>query len=213
MDVVTDRSATLALSSALPALSGSPLSEAWEPDVEAELVARAKRDRRAFAAIYRAHYVDVVRYLFRRVGHEQTAEDLATETFLKAMRNVKRYESRGLPIRAWLLRIATNEAHRWARRQGRRRVASLSAEHAATVRAGETARGIEQEDGVRVVLDALLALSADHQDVLALHHLEGLDVAQVALVLGCRVGTVKSRLARARDGLRRELERRRFIHA
>ncbi len=55
---------------------------------------------------------------------------------------------------------------------------------------------------------ALLSIAPKYQAVLSLHYLEGLPVKDVALVLGCREGTVKSRLARARDALRAELARR-----
>lgn len=207
MDAVSDDAAILTLSHATQARAVD--RTAWDPDVEAQIIARAKADRRAFAAIYRAYYPGVVGYLYRRVGDEHLAEDLAAETFIKAMNGLRKYEPRGLPLKAWLLRIATNEAHRWARRRNRRR-----AESATTAAAQMPARdgGGADRDEQAIVVEAFLSLSVDHQDVLALHHLESMGVEQVALVLRCRVGTVKSRLARAREAMRRELERRRFGH-
>lgn len=175
---------------------------------EHALVERAKADPGAFAAIYRAHYTGIVGYLYRRVGHEHTAEDLATETFIKAMRSLPRYQSRGLPLKSWLLRIATNEAHRWARRNRRR--SGSPPRNAGHEAPAHTAR--PDDERRRIVQEAFLALPAKWQDVLALHHLEGLGMEQAAMVLRCRAGTVKSRLSRARDGLRRELERRRYTH-
>jgi RNA polymerase sigma-70 factor, ECF subfamily len=65
--------------------------------------------------------------------------------------------------------------------------------------------GFDQEFARR----ALLTLPPKFQTVLSLHYLEGLDLKAVATVLGCRVGTVKSRLARAREALREALNRRR----
>lgn len=187
--------------------AGPDINAALDTEAEHELIARAKSDPGAFAAIYRAHYAGVIRYLYRRTGDEHTAEDLAAETFIKALRSIGRYESRGLPLKSWLLRIATNEAHRWARRNVRRAGAAGPApEEAAAPEARADA------DRLRVVQQAFLALPARWQDVLALHHLEHLGVDQVALVLNCRAGTVKSRLSRAREALRRELERRRYTH-
>lgn len=192
--VVSDDAAILGLSPA------GLIALAWEPDREAELVARAKADPGAFAAIYRAYYAPVVGYLYRRVGDEHSAEDLAAETFIKAMRAIGRYEPRGLPLKAWLLRIATNEAHRRARRERRTLPPARDAGAATSDRDADRLRGVQE---------AFLTLPAKWQDVLALHHLEHLAVDQVALVLNCRAGTVKSRLSRAREALRRELERRR----
>lgn len=155
-----------------------------------------------FEGVYRRHYPAVQRYLRRRVGDAHAVEDLAAETFLVAYRHYARWEDRGLPIRAWLYRLATSRLHRWLRRGGRRRTQALEAEPYAA----------EPEDGARreSARRALLALPARLQSALALHYLEGLSVEAVAGVLGCRPGTVKSRLHRGRRALRRELERRGF---
>lgn len=203
---VSDDHGQLVLPAGLAALARREEAGPSAGEFERQLIARAKAEPGAFAAIYRAHYPGVVRYLYRRVGDEHAAEDLAAETFVKAMRSIGRYESRGLPLRSWLLRIATNEAHRSARRAGRRE--AIDADGLAQL----PARPGRDEERARVVMAALLALPARWQDVLALHHLEGLAVEQVAAVLRCRPGTVKSRLSRARGALRRELERRRYTH-
>lgn len=182
------------------------LTRGWDAEPHEATVARARSDPEAFAAIYRAYYPAVVGYLYRRLGDVHTAEDVAAETFIRALRGIGRYEPRGLPLKAWLLRIATNEAHRRARRDRRlkERTPATFTPAGAECRAGP--------DELRTVLAAFAALPARWQDVLALHHLEGLSMDQAALVLGCRPGTVKSRLARAREALRRELERRRYGH-
>lgn len=185
--------------SGIPAIPCLAIDTPAPADAEAALIARAKADPSAFSAIYRAHYTPVVAYLYRRVGDAHTAEDLAAETFIRALRAIGRYRAEGLPLRSWLLRIATNEAHRWARRRRR---------HRSAVPPDIAADGDPQAPRRAVVQDAFLALRPGEQDVLALHHLAGLEVAQVARVLGCREGTVKSRLSRAREALRAELERR-----
>ena len=90
-----------------------------ELDGERELVERAKRDSQAFALLYRRYYPAIVGYVYRRVGDRHTAEDLVAEVFLTALRYLPRYRYRGVPVRAWFYRIATNEVNRWARKQGR----------------------------------------------------------------------------------------------
>lgn len=171
-------------------------------DDERALIARAARDPEAFGALYRAHYRPVAGYLYRRVGDAHEAEDLAGEVFIAAWRSIGRYRLRGVPFRAWLLRIATNAANRHVRRTRRREQV-----HRAGAREGSPmpAGAVEEVEEAQA---ALLALSPAHQSVLVLFHVEGLSVEQTAQVLGCREGTVKSRLARAREALREELERR-----
>jgi len=174
---------------------------------ESVLVERAKQDRQEFAALYRRHYHGVATHIYRRVGDLHTAEDLVSEVFLIALRTLPRYRYRGVPLRFWLLRIATNVVNRWARRRRRGAIASLQAdglEHAAPA-SDVGSGGIDRERAQA----ALLALPPKFQTVLSLHYFEGLAVSEVAAVIGCRVGTVKSRLSRARDALRDKLNQRR----
>lgn len=162
-----------------------------DPDVI--LLQRAAGDPSAFAAFYRKHYPAIVGYLHRRVGCAQTAEDLAGDTFLAAYRTVHRFRAGNAPASAWLYRIATNAANRWAKRA--RREAWL-------VRAAGRAACPPDEPAGDAALRALLTLHPDHQAVLSLHHVEGMELEVVSMVLGVPVGTVKSRLSRARVALR-----------
>jgi RNA polymerase sigma-70 factor (ECF subfamily) len=166
---------------------------------EGDLVARAKTDPEAFAQLYRRHHPAIARYVRRRVGADETARDLVAETFLAALESLPRYRDRGLPFRAWLYRLATSRVNRWARRRGRLVVLGFEREP------------LSREDeggplaGAAVARAALLSLPPRYQTVLALHHLEGLSVEEVAAALGCRSGTVKARLSRGRERLRRRL--------
>ncbi len=161
------------------------------------------------ASLYHTHYTAIVQYLFRRTGDQHAAEDLAAETFIRAGRGLAKFRSQDCPVEAWLIRIATNEAHRWARRSVRRRMMPLSAvEHAAL-----SDRPVDPPGHFDELLDAFHSLSPSFQDVLSLHYFAHLDVQCIALVLRCRPGSVKSRLARARAALRVELERRSISHA
>lgn len=171
------------------------------PPDECELVERAKRDRDAFAALYRRHYSILAGYLYRRTGDTHVAEDLVAEVFLTALRCLPRYRHRGLPIRAWLYRIAANAANRWSRRE-RRRIAARLHELVLEARSEKDSN----LDGERARL-ALLSIKTKYQAVLTLHYLEGMSIEEVAAAVGCRVGTVKSRLSRGREALREKLMR------
>jgi RNA polymerase sigma-70 factor (ECF subfamily) len=166
------------------------------------LIERAKHDRDAFAILYRQHYQRVANYLYRRTGDVHATEDLVADVFLTALRYLPRYRQRGLPFRSWLYRIASNAANRWAR-QRRKTLRSLEDDVAAALPGRQPAQTdcFDIERAQRLLLE----LPPRHQTVLALHYLEGLSVQEVAQVIGCRVGTVKSRLSRARDALRGRL--------
>ncbi|GJM19131.1 MAG: DNA-directed RNA polymerase sigma-70 factor [Phycisphaeraceae bacterium] len=168
---------------------------------ERSVIDAAPRDPGAFSRLYRTHYRAVAGYLYRRTGDAALAEDLAAETFIAAWRALPRYRHRGVPFRSWLLRIATNQANAAARSVRPRRAAEQSASVPAHTQPCEAD---EQADAVH---RAMHALTPEHQTAIALVYFESMTVAQAGAVLGVPAGTVKSRLARARDALRAELER------
>ncbi len=151
-------------------------------------------------ALYRRHYRMIAAYLYRRTGNVHVAEDLAAETFFAALRSVGRVRASTVPARFWLLRIATNAANRWARDAGRR--ARRERESRPAGSAGAPGRGEDHE----VVREAVLRLPERFGSVIALHYFAALSVQEVAVVLGCREGTVKSRLWRGREMVRRGIE-------
>lgn len=169
---------------------------------EVALIERARTDPDAFEMLYRRHYPAVVGYLYRRTGDEASAEDLAAETFLAAYKAIGRFEQRGIPLRAWLLRIATNQANaRDRRRKARERMMRglrLLHKHEPSER---------PRDEMELLHAAMDRLAPAHRTVLALVHFEGLPLETAARVLGVPEGTVKSRVTRARAALRSQLER------
>lgn len=181
--------------------SPDPLRAELERLDEAALVARARRERDAFGEVYRRHRGDVARYLARRVGDGHAVDDLVAETFLTALRELPRFRWRGIPLRHWLLRIATHAATRWVRSAPGRAQGAAAIDLAAAPVApvGELAE---------LATAALAALPPRLQEPLALRYLADLTAAEVAQVLRCSLAAVKSRLARARDALRRELAHR-----
>jgi RNA polymerase sigma-70 factor (ECF subfamily) len=168
------------------------------PALEAELVARARTDPGAFAALYGLHHAAIARYVRRRVGDAHLASDIVAETFLTALEELHRYRERGLPFRAWLYRLASSRVNRWVRRRGPRAL-SITGEEAAREERSSPRHAVE------IARRALLALPARYQTALALHYLEGLSVEEIATALGCRAGTVKARLSRGRERMRRLL--------
>lgn len=167
---------------------------------ERELIEQARGGPEAFGRLYRRHHGAIASMLYRRTGDAHAAEDLAAQTFINAWRGLPRYRQTGAPFRAWLMRIAINEARRWSKRQRRRREVESGARPAGA--------GWRAPDEGAEVRGAIRRLGPDHQDVLTLIYFETLSVEQAAEVLGVRPGTVKSRLSRAREALRNELGRR-----
>ena len=176
------------------------------PPSEAALVERARRgDQAAYEALVRAHQDIAFRTACLLAGSPADAEEAAQEAFVKAWRALARFRA-GAPFRPWLLTIVANEARNRRRAAGRRSALALraAAEPVAPVPLPEASAlaGAER----RELAQALSRLGADHREVIVLRYLLDLSEAECAAALGCRPGTVKSRLSRALSHLRLELE-------
>ncbi|HEY7213463.1 MAG TPA: sigma-70 family RNA polymerase sigma factor [Thermoanaerobaculia bacterium] len=176
-----------------------------EPTSDAELMARVREgDREAFADLVDRHKDAVVSYLTRLTGDRDRAEDLGQETFLRLFRSAGDYTEQGY-LRAYLYRIAVNLVRSEERRERRLRLLApflLRDEHAEPV-AGS---GLLRQELHREVAAALARLPLRYRVPLVLHEIEGWSYVDIAEEIGCREGTVKSRVHRGRQQLKAKLE-------
>uniref|UniRef100_A0AAU2VPE0 RNA polymerase sigma factor n=2 Tax=unclassified Streptomyces TaxID=2593676 RepID=A0AAU2VPE0_9ACTN len=181
--------------------------DADREETDAQVIERSRDEPELFAALFDRYADAVHRYAARRLGPE-AAEDLMAETFTTAFQRRHSYDlSRG-DARPWLFGITTNLVSRHRRSEARRFKALARVpepvEHEepvadlAVARAGAT--GVRRE-----LAAALSGLSARHRDVVLLVAWADLDYEEAAQALGVPVGTVRSRLHRARSRLREAL--------
>jgi RNA polymerase sigma-70 factor (ECF subfamily) len=158
-------------------------------------------------------------HAFRLMGDAATAEDAVQESFLKAYRNLHRF--RGGSFRAWLMRIITNTVYDMLRASQRHPLQTLfpTNEHGEEIESpawladprASVQATVERNELARTIHSSLNQLPARYREVLTLVDLYAFDYMEAAQALNIPVGTVKSRLARARVQLRGELERRETI--
>jgi RNA polymerase sigma-70 factor (ECF subfamily) len=173
---------------------------------DTELIARSVTDPEVFAGLFDRHAVSVHRYLGRRVG--DLADDLLSETFLIAFRRRSSYRPEHVEVRPWLIGIATNVVHGHRRSEQRRyrALARASAEPPQTGSATDESHDRVVAESMRAPLAAALAGLKDRdRDVLLLFAWEQLSYEEIAAVLDVPVGTVRSRLNRARRQTRAAL--------
>lgn len=167
-------------------------------------------DREEFGAAFDAHAQDVYRFCARRCGDRDRAEDLMSVVFLEAWRARDRAVIVDGTLRPWLLGIAGNVL-RNSNRSMRRHRAALSRYHATTERlvepdhADRSIAAVDADRNRQLLQAAFGCLSAKDREVADLCLLEGLSPAAAAVALDLPVGTVKSRLAHARDRLQHVL--------
>jgi RNA polymerase sigma factor (sigma-70 family) len=162
-------------------------------------------DPRAFGVIFERHFGPIHGYLRRRLDR-QVADELASQTFLVAFDRRAGFDARHSDSRPWLFGIATNLLRNHRRREVRelRAIAELAPDPPARVEGVESRIDAEQ---LRTRLaQALADLSAGEADVLLLSAWAELDQPEIAAALEIPLGTVKSRLSRARAHLRAALE-------
>ena len=176
---------------------------------DAQLWQRATAgDSAAFGVLFERHAGTVYNYCFRRTAHWSQAEDLKSIVFLEAWRRRHEVRLEGERALPWLLGVATNVVRNSWRSQRRHRGAleRLPREREVDLAADADQR-LDDERQMRVVLRAIKKLPRTDQDVLALCVWEGLSYDEVALALAIPVGTVRSRLSRARARLQESRDR------
>jgi RNA polymerase sigma factor (sigma-70 family) len=173
---------------------------------DAAAIAASLESPTAFAAVFERHHPAVHRYLARRIGRD-LADELAAETFAVAFAKRGRYNIAVDDARPWLFGIATKLAHRHWRREERelRAYARTGLDPAAPSPAERVNARADCAVAGPAIAAALAALTADERDVLLLYAWEELDQPEIAVALSIALGTVKSRLHRARARMRQSL--------
>lgn len=182
---------------------------------DAQLVRLTREgDLSAFNAIVERYQSHVFNLSARILGNRTTAEDATQDTFISAYRAIGKF--RGGSLRAWLLRIASNQSYDILRAAKRRPAQSLdeSLENPGfQVRSGDETpeqAAVRNELGDEIQR-AIMTLPEDQRTVLVLIDVQGLSYDEAAQAAGTSIGTVKSRLSRARSRIRDHLRGRREL--
>ncbi len=165
------------------------------------LIERSQQgDLHAFDLLMAEHEDHVYHLAYRITGNPQDAQDAAQETFMKAYRALPRYRHEA-SFHTWLYRIATNAALDMVRR--RAQASSVSLEDVTpAAQTGGPEDEVQRREVQRRVHAALATLPPDHRAIVLLRDLQGFAYTEIAAILRIPVGTVRSRLSRAREALR-----------
>ncbi len=180
---------------------------------DAELVKRVQAgDKRAFDALVLKYQHKIVNLVSRYVHDPHTAMDVAQEAFIKAYRGLARFRGESA-FYTWLYRIAINTAKNYLVAQGRRTPDSDIDAQEAEQYGGESAlkeygspeHELLTEEIQDTVLRAIEELPEDLRTAITLRELEGMSYEEIAQTMGCPIGTVRSRIFRAREAIDRSL--------
>jgi len=182
-------------------------------DAELHLVARCQSgDRQAFEELFTFYRDDVFRFAYLVVRDSTLAQDVVQETFLKVFRSIDKFQFRS-SFKSWLYRVAVNEAITLLRRRKIKEeldpAPGTSQEH----QRGRVQRAWQPEEAVldseekHLLHVAIGRLDPVHRSVIVLKYFHEFSDTEIAAVIGCPPGTVKSRLHRARELLRHHMAR------
>ena len=173
------------------------MSTQLQRDEERLLIETAQRDPRRFGELFERHAHRVYAFVARRVRERGEVEDITSEVFHQALRNLKRYEYRGTPFSAWLFKIAANAIAQYGRDLTRAKEDPLE----------DAPEPVTDEDAERraVVFDLLKHLPEDQRRVVRLRYAEQRSMREIAAEMDRSEAAVKQLHYRALENLRQQM--------
>ena len=184
-------------------------------EVDQQLVERVQRgDKQAFGLLVAKYQRKLARLLSRLIRDPAEVEDIAQETFIKAYRALPSFRGDSA-FYTWLYRIGINTAKNFLVSQGRRAPTStdFDSEEAETFEDGDQLRDINTPERLMMtrqigytVNTAMEALPEELKTAIVLREIEGLSYEEIATIMDCPIGTVRSRIFRAREAISEKLK-------
>ncbi|MGI8655832.1 MAG: RNA polymerase sigma factor [Pyrinomonadaceae bacterium] len=178
-----------------------------DKSTDAQLLERANRgDEEAFLVLYRGHRDTVFRFAYRLLGSVEAAEDITQDCFLSALKHPERFDERRASLRTYLCAAARNLAMKHFRRAGREVALEETPEDFVYEHAPAQPLGkLLGEELSEIVRRAVAGLPPLQREALVLFEYEDFTLAEIAAITEADTGTIKARLYRARESLRRSL--------
>jgi len=177
---------------------------------EKEILDKIKSNPLYFSKIFDLYYKPVFGYIFRRIGSFDDTADIAADTFLKAFAHIHQFSYRGISIKVWLYRIATNEVNLYYRNQQKHTSLFerntfenlLQFNHYFEEDKKILDNELLRHDQFSTILKHLKELPTKYQEVITLRYFEDKDNKEIAEILEIKEGTLKSLLSRGVEKLR-----------
>jgi RNA polymerase sigma-70 factor (ECF subfamily) len=179
---------------------------------EKELVRQAQKAPDAFAELYDQYYPKIFGYVLRRTANLEVAQDITSETFLKALRKLWQFRWRNISFSSWLYKIASNEINQYFRKAEYKKSLSLEelqeqgfepiSPHDPESELIEAQGKLKQYQDFLEIQGKIVRLSTKYQEVITLRFFEQKQIKEIAEILGKQEGTIKSLLHRAVEKLK-----------
>lgn len=172
---------------------------------EQQLVEYAKANSKDFKPLYNQYYEIVFRFVFQRTGNENLTSEVVSNVFFKVLRDLDKYEFRGLPFSSWVLRIAHNETFKAFRKSKDKRVVRLETEHLQNLISEDANNYFEELKPA--LLKALKTLKGDDMQLIEMRFFEGRPFKEMADILEKKESAVKMKVYRILEKLKNSLRK------
>jgi len=179
---------------------------------EEELLDKIKKNPADFSELFKLYYKPIFGYIFRRTGDFDDTVDIASDTFFKAFNHIKHFSYKGISVKVWLYRIATNEVNLYYRHKQKHnsifqrldlKDKSLFNNYLHEDKI-ELEMELKQHSQFLIVLKELKTLPIKYQEPISLKYFEGKGNKEIAHILNIKEGTLKSLLSRGLEKLRKK---------
>lgn len=179
---------------------------------EPELLNKIRTDPAEFSELFRIYHAPIFGYIFRRTGDFEEAADITADTFLKAFQHIRQFTYRGIAVKVWLYRIASNEINLFYRQRKKHNAIFDKVDifnrdlfiQFIDQDKQEMEAELKKHEQFTSILKALKSLPPKYQEVIALRYFEGKENKEIAEILDLNEGTLKSLLSRGLEKLRKK---------
>jgi len=177
---------------------------------EIELLHNIKNNPSYFSKLFEMYYKAIFGYVLRRTGNFDESADIAADTFSKAFTHINNFDYKGIPVKVWLYRIATNEVNLFYRNKRKQQSLferinfddkSLFNNYLQDDKT-EMEIELQKHEQFQAVLKNLKTLPVKYQEVISMRYFEGFDNKTISEILNINIGTLKSLLSRGTEKLR-----------
>jgi RNA polymerase sigma-70 factor (ECF subfamily) len=172
-------------------------------DSEEKLIKAAQDDPRKFEPLYKAYFQRIANYIYHRVEDKETAFELTSQVFYKALENLPKYKPMGVPFSAWLFRIAGNEMNQYFRKNKVQRTLSIDRDGLTELR-GDIEENNQPEID-KQLFDALQTLKEEDMELINMRFFEKRSFKEICDILDMNESACKMKLYRILEKLKQQL--------
>lgn len=173
-------------------------------DSEEKLIKAAQDNPRNFEPLYKRYFQRIANYIYHRVEDKETAFELTSQVFCKALENLPKYKPMGVPFSAWLFRIAGNEINQLYRKNKTMRVLSIDRDGL-----GELKNDMEENNQVEIdkqLYEALETLSEDDMELINMRFFEKRSFKEICEIMDMNESACKMKVYRILEKLKNQLK-------